>query len=92
MMSITTESSAEVHRFLLRHDWGILCTVGEGRPYAVPVSYGFDGRHLYVASGAGPKRRNLKGCLAVCLTAAEVEDGSHWNSVVVAGDLVVSAV
>lgn len=77
--------SAEVHRFLLRHEWGLLCTVGDGVPYAVPVSYGFDGRFAYVASGPGRKLRNLEADGSVCLTVAEVEDGDRWSSVVVTG-------
>jgi len=82
----TKMDSGEVHRFLMRHAWGMLCSVGEGRPYAVPVSYGFDGRDLYLASGPGRKLRNLEACPAVCLTIADVENGSHWSSVVVSGD------
>ena len=76
----------EIHRFLLRHQWGILCTVGQGAPYGVPVSYGFDGRSLFVASGPGRKRRNLETDASVCITVAEVEDGDHWTSVVVTGN------
>ena len=76
----------EIRRFLLDHEWGMLATVGEGRPYAVPVSYGFDGRSVYVATGPGRKRTNLETCPAVSLTVAEVESGDRWSSVVVSGD------
>lgn len=78
--------SGEIQRFLLRQDWGTLATVGGGRPYAVPVSYGFDGHHLYVASGPGRKRHNLEECAAVCLVITEVVDGGQWSSVVVSGE------
>lgn len=77
----------EVERFLREHGWGMLATVGEGgAPYAVPVAYGYDGRHLYVASGPGRKRENLEASPAVCLTVAEVVDGDRWSSVVVTGE------
>ena len=77
---------AEIHRALHRNEWAVLCTVGQGIPYGVPVSYGFDGRYLYVASGPGRKHRNLESDAAVCLTVAEVTDGDHWSSVVVTGE------
>lgn len=77
---------AEVHRFLREQKWGILCTVGQGFPYGVPVSYGFDGEFLYVASGPGRKRRHLEANGAVCLTVAQVADGDRWSSVVATGE------
>ena len=78
--------SAEIQQFLRRQEWGVLCTVGDGTPYAVPVSYGFDGRFLYVASGPGRKRRNLEANAAVCVTVSEVESGDRWSSVVATGE------
>jgi uncharacterized protein len=79
---------AEAHQFLMRHEWGVLGTAGQGIPYGVPVSYGFDGQDLFVASGPGLKRRNLEANPAVCITVAEVVDGDHWSSVVVTGEAV----
>lgn len=76
----------EVDRFLRAHSWGVLCTVGDGRPYAVPVSYAFDGARFYVATGPGRKARHLERCPAVCLTVAEVADGERWTSVVATGE------
>jgi len=66
--------------------WGVLSTLHKGRPYAVPVSYGYDGIHLYIASGPGRKLRALEASPGVCLTVAEVIDGSRWRSVVVIAD------
>lgn len=70
-----------------RNWWGDLATVGpDGRPYAVPVVYGWDGSHFWIASRAGRKVKNLEANPSVCLTVVEVEgDGDHWASVVVAG-------
>jgi nitroimidazol reductase NimA-like FMN-containing flavoprotein (pyridoxamine 5'-phosphate oxidase superfamily) len=78
----------EVHVFLRRQIWGVLSTLHDGRPYAVPVSYGFDGTHLYLASGPGRKLRSLESNPAVCLTVTDVVDGSRWTSVVAMGDAV----
>jgi nitroimidazol reductase NimA-like FMN-containing flavoprotein (pyridoxamine 5'-phosphate oxidase superfamily) len=77
---------AEASDFLGSHRWGVLCTVGGGRPYAVPVSYAFDGRHLYLATGPGRKADNLDASPSVCLTVPDVVDGQNWRSVVVTGE------
>jgi uncharacterized protein len=76
---------ARVHAFLGRRDWGVLATQGADFPYAVPVSYGFDGEAVYVATRAGQKARYLGENGAVCLTVLQVEDGARWSSVVVRG-------
>lgn len=79
-------SMVEASDFLRSHAWGVLSTIGAGRPYAVPVAYAFDGQHLYVATGPGRKAENLDACPAVCVTVPDVIDGNHWQSVVVIGD------
>lgn len=79
-------NAGEVDAFLARHRWGLLSTVdAKGRPYAVPVSYGWDGASLFVATGPGRKLRNLEASGAACLTVAEVEDGARWRCVVATG-------
>jgi uncharacterized protein len=76
----------EIRHFMRTHKWGLLCTVGgDGEPYAVPVSYGFDGTEVYVATGPGKKARNMEVNPGVCLTVPDVESGGHWRSVVVTG-------
>jgi nitroimidazol reductase NimA-like FMN-containing flavoprotein (pyridoxamine 5'-phosphate oxidase superfamily) len=75
----------ETDALLRRHWWGTLSTVGAEGVYAVPVGYGWDGGHLYVASGPGRKARNLEADPRVCLSVAEVESGDRWRSVTVSG-------
>lgn len=81
-----TLSEAEVAALLERNWWGTLATAAEGRPYAVPVVYGWDGERFYVANRPGRKARALEANPAVCLTVVEVEEGGgDWRSVVVEG-------
>lgn len=76
----------EVRTFVAARDWGVLSTVGpDGVPYAVPVSYGWDGRGFVVATGPGRKLRHLQEHGAACLTIADVRDGGRWKCVVAAG-------
>jgi nitroimidazol reductase NimA-like FMN-containing flavoprotein (pyridoxamine 5'-phosphate oxidase superfamily) len=74
---------------LLRsHSWGVLATLHQGRPYAVPVSYGLGADGLYVATGPGRKLQALEAEAAVCLTVTEVIEWSRWTSVVITADAV----
>lgn len=76
----------EVAALLERNWWGTLAVTADARPYAVPVVYGWDGRHLYVANTPGRKSRTLDRNPAVCLTVVEVQGrGKSWRSVVVEG-------
>lgn len=76
----------EADDFLRTSSWGVLATVEEGRPYAVPVVYGYDGAVVYVACRPGRKVRNLEAVPAACLTVVRVEEGgARWRSVVVRG-------
>lgn len=79
-------SDRQIRAFLEAHSWGLLAMLHDARPYAVPVSYGLDGAHLYIASGAGRKLRSLQASPAVCLTIADVVSGANWSSVVVMAD------
>ncbi len=77
----------EVADLLERSWWGSLSTVEEDGPYAVPVIYGWDGEHFYIASRAGRKIDNLEQNPAVCLTVVEATGlGGPWHSVVALGD------
>lgn len=76
----------EVREHLRRNWWGDLATVGDGRPYAVPVVYGWDGDHFWIASRDGTKVRNIEENPDVCLIVVEVQDdGGWWGSVMVKG-------
>jgi nitroimidazol reductase NimA-like FMN-containing flavoprotein (pyridoxamine 5'-phosphate oxidase superfamily) len=78
-------SPDEARQFLEIHNWGMLCTVSGGEPYAVPVSFGFDGHYVYIATGAGRKAHNVDANRSVSLTVAEVQNGDSWRSVIVSG-------
>jgi uncharacterized protein len=78
-------TASEVNEFLDLRSWGLLCTGDADGPYAVPVSYGFDGTDLFFATGPGRKATHLAANAAVCLTVPDVTDGARWRSVVVRG-------
>lgn len=76
----------ETEALLRRGWWGTLATSADGKPYGVPVVYGYDGDAFYVASTPGRKTRDIQANARVCLTVVEVGDGpGEWASVIVHG-------
>ena len=67
--------------------WGILATVCDGRPYAVPVGYALGDDCVFVASGSGQKLMNLEAQPAACLTVCDVDTYDRWRSVVIQGSV-----
>lgn len=65
--------------------WGVLASVGDDQPYAVPVGYALGSDCVYVASGSGRKRSNIEAQPRVCLTVCDVESFEVWRSVVIPG-------
>jgi len=55
------------------------------RVYVVPMSFGFDGKHLYVFTHSGKKTEYMRRNPWVCLTVDEVVAPDSWRSVVVDG-------
>ncbi|WP_435065454.1 pyridoxamine 5'-phosphate oxidase family protein [Halobaculum sp. EA56] len=71
--------------------YGTLSLQGESGPYAVPVSFGYDGDAVYTyLLRFGEESRKIDAAERserACLTAFEVESRFDWRSVVVAGTL-----
>lgn len=78
-------SALRTDEILTNNWWGMLATAVYGRPYAVPVGYGWNGTHVFIASLDGRKIRNLQANPNACLTVANVVSGADWNSVIVEG-------
>lgn len=76
----------EARAIVARNFWGVLSTVGpDGRPYAVPVTYGFDGA-FYAVLRDGRKLENIRANPHVCITVVEVDPlAKTWRSVVASG-------
>lgn len=63
----------EARQIVARNFWGVLSTVGpDGQPYAVPVTYGFDGA-FYAVLRDGRKLENIRANPSVCITVVEVD-------------------
>ncbi|MFV1988907.1 MAG: pyridoxamine 5'-phosphate oxidase family protein [Gemmatimonadota bacterium] len=81
-------TAADVEAVLARNWWGTLATSVDGQPYGVPIVYGYDGEHFYVASAPGRKVDAVEANPSVTLTVVEVApDASGWSSVIVFGSV-----
>lgn len=71
----------------LLHDQVIarLAVVDGKKPYVVPVSYGYDGKYVYVFSKEGLKMDLMRKNPNVCLTVENTQNIANWQSVIARG-------
>jgi nitroimidazol reductase NimA-like FMN-containing flavoprotein (pyridoxamine 5'-phosphate oxidase superfamily) len=58
---------------------------GNGRPYLVPLSFGYDGTALYAHTGPGSKLRLMRANPLVMVEVDEATATDRWQSVVAEG-------
>jgi uncharacterized protein len=58
---------------------------GDGRPYVVPLAYGYDGEALYAHSGVGRKIRMMRAQPLVSVEVDVAEASDRWRSVIAEG-------
>ena len=64
------------------------CAHGEdedGRPYVVPLAYGYDGEAVYAHSGPGRKIRLMRAQPLVTFEVDQTEAADHWRSAIAEG-------
>jgi nitroimidazol reductase NimA-like FMN-containing flavoprotein (pyridoxamine 5'-phosphate oxidase superfamily) len=85
MLKVEDMSHAEMHGLLERQHFGHLGCARDNRPYVVPMNYAYDGRDFYFFTTQGMKTRFIDTNPEVCLQVEEVNDSTHWSSVMVTG-------
>jgi uncharacterized protein len=58
---------------------------GDGRPYVVPLSYGYDGEAIYAHSGPGRKIQLLRAQPLVSFEVDRADAPDRWRSVIAEG-------
>jgi uncharacterized protein len=58
---------------------------GDGRPYLVPLAYGYDGDAIYAHSGPGHKLDLMRAEPRVTFEVDEAEAPNRWRSVIAEG-------
>jgi nitroimidazol reductase NimA-like FMN-containing flavoprotein (pyridoxamine 5'-phosphate oxidase superfamily) len=85
MLKVEDMSPAEMHALLQRESFGHLGCARDDRPYVVPMHYAYDGKELYFFTTQGMKTQYIDANPQVCLQVEEIEDPTHWRSVMVVG-------
>ncbi|MEA2595204.1 MAG: uncharacterized protein QOF01_1673 [Thermomicrobiales bacterium] len=58
---------------------------GDGRPYVVPLAYGYDGEAIYAHSSVGRKIRMMRAQPLVTVEVDEALTSDRWRSVIAEG-------
>src|ERR687889_710140 len=58
---------------------------GDGRPYLVPLAYGYDGDAVYAHSGPGRKLELMRSEPRITFEVDEAEASDRWRSVIAEG-------
>jgi nitroimidazol reductase NimA-like FMN-containing flavoprotein (pyridoxamine 5'-phosphate oxidase superfamily) len=64
---------------------GVMALAREGRAYAIPLFYAYDGKRLFFQSHPGEKDTFLEGCDEACFVVTEVHGDDDWKSVQATG-------
>lgn len=56
--------------------------LGDGRPFLVPLAYGYDGAAVYAHSGVGTKIRMMRAQPLVSFEVDRAEAADRWQSVI----------
>ena len=78
-------SGDEVEGMLRRHRTGRIGCAVDDHPYVVPITYAYDGRHIYACSALGRKIEMMRAQPRVCFEIDEIDGPSSWLSVIAEG-------
>jgi len=84
-MLIDEMTEEECRSALGRFDFGRLACARAEQPYIVPVSFSFDGEHIYGLTTFGQKIEWMRANPWVCLEADERRSDWEWTSIIVFG-------
>ena len=80
-----TLSDAQIDRLLRTETVGRIACATDGRVYAVPVTYVYDGAAIYGHTGEGMKVRMMRQNPNVCFEVDRMQSMTDWQSVVAWG-------
>lgn len=75
----------EIIDLLRRTNFGHLGVCRDNRPYVVPIHFAYGKPGIYFFTTEGLKTEMITENPTVCLQVEEIEDGEHWQSVIITG-------
>jgi nitroimidazol reductase NimA-like FMN-containing flavoprotein (pyridoxamine 5'-phosphate oxidase superfamily) len=88
MIEVLDLSDSEITEVLERVGYAHLACCVDGKPYVVPVHYGFSEGNIFIYTTEGKKADIIAKNAAVCLQIEDVVDNRNWKSVIVDGEAV----
>jgi nitroimidazol reductase NimA-like FMN-containing flavoprotein (pyridoxamine 5'-phosphate oxidase superfamily) len=85
VLDIDEMGSKEIDDLLQKIEYGHLGCTSQGYPYVVPMQYYFENPNLYIFTTEGMKTKYIDSNPEVCLQVEEINDLSHWRSIIVRG-------
>jgi uncharacterized protein len=79
---IGTLNNKQINKLLAAETIGRIGCLAGNRVYVVPVSYGFDGKDIYVHTYEGVKTQAMRSHPEVCFEVDDIRDMGHWQSVI----------
>ena len=78
-------NSEQINNLLTSQVLGRLACTNGKQPYIVPITYMYDGKHIYGQTNEGMKLTILRNNPNVCFEVDRMSDMSNWQSVLVFG-------
>lgn len=75
----------EIEKLLHEQVIGRIGCTANGMPYVVPVTYAYDGKHIYAHSKEGRKIQIMRQNPIVCFEVDRMENLNNWQSVIAWG-------
>ena len=78
-------SRKEIEEVLARNIFGRIGCHADGRTYIVPISYAYDGEHIFAHTEEGMKINIMRANADVCFEVDVQENMANWKSVITWG-------
>jgi nitroimidazol reductase NimA-like FMN-containing flavoprotein (pyridoxamine 5'-phosphate oxidase superfamily) len=78
-------NASQIDEVLRSEVVGRIGCIAQGWPYIVPVTYVYDGEHVYAHSSEGMKLRAMRADPLVCFQVDQIRSMHDWRSVLVRG-------
>lgn len=82
-------SSEDIDNLLVSQGYGIISLCDGGDPYSIPVSFGYDGQHIYFGfledSPNPTKMEYIEAGATVRLLVTDIRGRFNWQSIAVTG-------
>jgi len=85
MLDIDEMGKKEIHEFLQQIGYGHLGFIHEGKPYVMPMQFYLKDEDIYLFTTLGMKTHDIEANHEICLQAEDINNPSHWRSVIISG-------